>query len=119
MRLARKKPFSGLPAPVEAQDHWDVTRLLRECCCVVSVYPIRYFNSRLAQDTAAGVRYAGLSDGLAELRVCASVSRSDVVWVPEMPWMTGYFTFAVWASIWMGCAHIALPAPVTLTKKCD
>ena len=64
-----------------------------------------YWN-RYREDTAAGVVYTPFWQGVEELRRCVVVSRSDEVWIPEMPWMSGYFTFAVWLSIWLAVAVI-------------
>lgn len=35
-----------------------------------------------------------------------AISKSDKLWVEEMPWMTGYFTLAVWLSLWLAQANI-------------
>jgi hypothetical protein len=32
----------------------------------------------------------------------------DIIWMPEMPWMTLYFTFAVWSSMWLAYADISV-----------
>ena len=35
------------------------------------------------------------------LNTCKRISKDFNVWVKEIPWLTGYFTFGVWSSIGM------------------
>jgi hypothetical protein len=51
--------------------------------------------------------YQSLWHGWSEVTRCVKVDRSDEYWIHEMPWMTLYFTFAVWSSIWMAQAKIS------------
>lgn len=54
---------------------------------------------RWQQDSAADVAYFNILDGLVDsVRVC-TVTDSPAIWTIEMPWMTLYFTVAVWVSI--------------------
>ncbi len=59
---------------------------------------------RWQEDVAAGTQYYNALDGLVNsVRQC-TVSFDPHIWQAEMPWMTLYFTFAVWLSIWL--AHM-------------
>jgi hypothetical protein len=66
--------------------------------------PMYYY--RYQHDTAIGRQYKSFEVGVAETLTCSSVSQKDSLWVPEMPWMTLYFSFAVWTSIWLASADI-------------
>jgi nitrogen fixation protein len=41
----------------------------------------------------------GLIDGLKDMCQCKKVTKSYDIWKSEIPWQTGYFSFAVWSSI--------------------
>ena len=41
----------------------------------------------------------GFWEGVKDMGQCKKVTRSFNVWKSEIPWQTGYFTFAVWSSI--------------------
>lgn len=40
-------------------------------------------------------------EGLTEVASCAIVTQTTEYWVQEMPWMSGYFSFAVWIAVWL------------------
>ena len=44
-------------------------------------------------------RTLGLWEGIKDMGQCKKVTKSIDVWKSEIPWQTGYFTFAVWSSI--------------------
>ena len=43
--------------------------------------------------------YMGLKNGIIDLCKCKKVTSSFKEWKEDIPWLTGYFTLAVWASI--------------------
>jgi hypothetical protein len=43
--------------------------------------------------------YSSLSNGIQELTYCKKVSSSYSDWKEDIPWLSLYFTFSVWASI--------------------
>jgi hypothetical protein len=55
--------------------------------------------SRWQADVAAGAGYLGLADGLRDAARPCIVSFDWRIWREEIPWMTLYFTVAVWVSI--------------------
>jgi len=59
-----------------------------------------YFN-RWRADLADGKQFFGLSDGLHDLTHRWVVTFSWADWSTEIPWMTAYFSFAVWLSLAM------------------
>jgi hypothetical protein len=59
-----------------------------------------YFN-RYLQDSLNNRRYKSFSEGFDEINRCLNISKDDTVWKEEIPWMTAYFTFAVWSSMLM------------------
>lgn len=54
---------------------------------------------RWRQGRAAGARRLSLREGLVDAATRRVVTRSWAVWKPEVAWLTGYFTFAVWVSL--------------------
>ena len=46
-------------------------------------------------------RVLGLAEGFADALYRREPTRSWAVWKPEVAWLTGYFSFAVWASLGM------------------
>lgn len=55
--------------------------------------------ARWQQDTSAGVQYLSLAQGIYESWHRYDVSFDMALWKDEIPWMTLYFTVAVWVSI--------------------
>jgi hypothetical protein len=55
--------------------------------------------SRWTAERAAGAPYLSLAQGLADASRPCIVSFGWRIWREEIPWMTLYFTFAVWLSI--------------------
>lgn len=54
---------------------------------------------RWRERRAAGVAYLSLGEGFAEVVGRRRPTRSWEVWQPEVAWLSGYFSFAVWLSI--------------------
>jgi len=63
----------------------------------VPMYYQRYYEIPSSKLTTAG-------EGLQEILRCLRVTKDDSLWMEEMPWMTGYFTAAVWVAIWLARA---------------
>jgi hypothetical protein len=55
--------------------------------------------TRYRQDTALGVVYLSLSQGILDSAKACTVSFDWSVWRQEVVWMTLYFSVAVWVSI--------------------
>lgn len=64
-----------------------------------------YYNRYMA-DTAAGKVYQSFAVGMEDITQCRAVTRLDTYWTVEMPWMSLYFSFAVWSSIWLARANV-------------
>lgn len=71
----------------------------------VPMYWLRY-----RQDTAMGIDYLSLTQGILDSAKNCTVSFNWSVWRQEIVWMTLYFTVAVWVSI-------LLPHAPCFTKK--
>lgn len=63
--------------------------------------------SRWVADELAGKPYLSLEQGFANALGPHVVSYGLIVWKSEMAWMTGYFSVAVWVSIWL--VHAPVP----------
>jgi hypothetical protein len=64
-----------------------------------------YFN-RYLMDTSAGKVYQTFEHGLSETLRCMVITGKDEYWVNEMPWMSLYFSIAVWSSLWLSNARL-------------
>lgn len=60
----------------------------------VPMYVVRW-----AADSLTDKHYLALADGVKDSMAACKVSFSQAVWQQEIPWMTLYFTVAVWVSI--------------------
>jgi hypothetical protein len=70
--------------------------------------------SRWHADVAAGPEYLSLSQGIDEILRRCVVTRDWAAWRPDVPWLTLYFTVAVWISI--AFAHVP-PAAAAIGRK--
>jgi hypothetical protein len=88
-------------------------------CCVggavyvafIFVFDVPMYWSRWLADEARGGKYLSLADGLVDVCRRWSVSYRWEDWKDEVPWMSLYFTFGVWSSIWLVYASVALGHP--------
>jgi hypothetical protein len=69
--------------------------------------------SRLAEDSANGKVYLGFVEGIVDLNSRWIVTHDIADWRTEIPWMSLYFSFAVWVSI----ALCYVPLSKTLLAK--
>ena len=74
----------------------------------IVVYDVPMYWSRWRADQATGHGYLSIADGIAEVTRSWTVSRRWEDWRSEVPWMSLYFTFGVWSSIWLVHASLAL-----------
>ena len=65
----------------------------------MSLVDVPMYISRWAKDVEMSRPYLSLADGFHDLATRWIVTREWNIWQPEMPWMTLYFTVAVWISI--------------------
>jgi hypothetical protein len=70
---------------------------------------IPMYVSRWLADEASGRAYLSLGEGLRDTWSRRSITFAWEVWRTEIPWMTLYFSVAVWCSI--ALAHVPLIAP--------
>lgn len=71
-------------------------------------YDVPMYWSRWLVDQASGRRYLSVADGMVDVRRRRAVSYRWEDWRSEIPWMSLYFTFGVWSSIWVVYASLAL-----------
>jgi len=70
-------------------------------------YDVPMYWSRWLVDQANGHRYSSVRDGLADVCRRWMVSYRWDDWKSEILWMSLYFTFGVWSSIWLVYASLA------------
>jgi hypothetical protein len=71
-------------------------------------YDVPMYWSRWRGDQANGHRYSSIADGMVDVCRRWRVSYDWEEWKNEVPWMSLYFTFGVWSSIWLVYASLAL-----------
>lgn len=76
--------------------------------------------TRWRADQIAGANYLSLSKGVMDASLACVVNFNQVVWRMEIPWMTLYFTVAVWVSIslahvpgWINGSGKKYPTPIS------
>ena len=74
----------------------------------IFVYDVPMYWSRWLVDQANGRRYLSIADGMVDVCRRWTVSYRWEDWRSEVPWMSLYFTFGVWSSIWLIYASRAL-----------
>lgn len=75
----------------------------------MTLVDVPMYIGRAQADAAAGTAFSTLADGLGEVSRCAVVTTADAYWRVEMPWMSLYFSVAVWAALWMAGARMEEP----------
>ncbi len=105
--------IAGLLLVISFVSLWRyVTGYLRHFIAAMTIFAIGYvlfmvtidvplYWSRWQMDTAAGIDYLHLKQGFIDITRNYSVSFDWEVWRQEIPWMTLYFTVAVWVSIYL------------------
>ena len=73
----------------------------------IFVYDVPMYWSRWRLDQARGHAYMSVGDGMVDVCRRWMVSYRWEDWSNEIPWMTLYFTFGVWSSVWLVCASLA------------
>ena len=64
-------------------------------------YDVPMYWSRWLVDQANGHKYLSIAEGMADICRRRTVSYRWEDWRTEIPWMSLYFTFGVWSSIWL------------------
>jgi hypothetical protein len=73
----------------------------------IFVYDVPMYWSRWLADQAQGCKYLSIADGMVDVCRRWTVSYRWEDWRNEVPWMSLYFTFGVWSSIWLVYASLA------------
>jgi hypothetical protein len=74
----------------------------------IFVYDVPMYWSRWLVDQANGRRYLSIADGMVDVCRRWTVSYRWEDWRSEVPWMSLYFTFGVWSSIWLVYASLGV-----------
>jgi hypothetical protein len=74
----------------------------------IFIYDVPMYWSRWRGDRANGHRYLSITDGTADISRRWTVSYRWEDWRNEVPWMSLYFSFGVWSSIWLVYASLAI-----------
>ncbi len=96
----------GLSFATIAACLWLSRRWLLAAICTIYVgfmalVDVPMYLSRLKIQMEQGVSLRGFWDGIHDLNSRRVVTWSLEHWRPEMPWMTLYFSLAVWMSLWL------------------
>jgi hypothetical protein len=74
----------------------------------IAVYDVPMYWSRWRLDQANGHKYLSIAEGLVDVWTRWTVSYRWEDWRSEVLWMSLYFTFGVWSSIWLVYASLAV-----------
>ena len=74
----------------------------------IFAYDVPMYWSRWRADQARGHPYLSVAEGWVDVRRRWTVSRRWQDWKPEVAWMSLYFTFGVWSSIWLVYASLTI-----------
>jgi len=74
----------------------------------IVVYDVPMYWARWRADQVRGHQYMSIVAGIADVSRRWRVSYRWEEWRSEVPWMSLYFTFGVWSSIWLVHASLAL-----------
>lgn len=86
--------------------------------CYMFTVDIPMYTNRWKADELRGIPYLSFVDGLKDATSCKHVTRDFVAWREDLSWITGYFSVAVWVSIWLMKAP-RLPNSSSETLKSD
>lgn len=73
----------------------------------IFVYDVPMYWSRWLIDQSTRRKYLRVAEGMVDVRSRWTVSYRWGDWRSEVPWMSLYFTFGVWSSIWLVYAVLA------------
>ena len=74
----------------------------------IFIYDVPMYWSRWLTDQSRRRRYLSLAQGVADVCGRRAVSYRWADWKNEIPWMSLYFTFGVWCSIWLVYVSLGL-----------
>ena len=80
--------------------------------CVMFLVDVPMYYKRYLLDIEAGKSFPDLTTGLSEITFKSIVSWEYGLWKDEIPWMTGYFTMAVYSSLGLCVLNKKLEKPV-------
>ncbi|MEC7987818.1 MAG: hypothetical protein VX278_21800 [Myxococcota bacterium] len=69
--------------------------------CVMVIVDVPMYAKRWRKGQREGESYLGFRDGWSDALNRRVVTRDWKIWKPEVAWLTGYFTMAVWISLAM------------------
>jgi len=91
----------------------DAGAFIRSCLLVGPVYvlfmctiDVPMYYKRYLTDLDKGTIFLSFFEGFQEIQKCRVVTKLDSYWITEMPWMSLYFSFAVWSSLWLAQAKL-------------
>lgn len=73
----------------------------------IFIYDVPMYWSRWRVDQAYGRKYSSIADGIVDISRRWTVSYRWQDWRDEVAWMSLYFTFGVWSSIWLVYVSLA------------
>ncbi|HYK99963.1 MAG TPA: hypothetical protein VEU78_02130 [Steroidobacteraceae bacterium] len=77
----------------------------------IFAYDVPMYRARWRLDQAKGRKYLSVSEGWVDVCRRWTVSYRWEDWKDEVAWMSLYFTFGVWSSIWLVYASLPSPHP--------
>jgi len=93
--------FNTLPTSRAQSFLWAALLLCPFYILFMVLVDVPMYYQRALEDLAAGRAALGFRQGIAEISTCAFVTQADDFWMPELPWMSLYFSLCVWSGLWM------------------
>jgi len=71
---------------------------------IAQILQVFLYATRFVDDTRNHVHYMNPKDGIKDMEQCKKTTRKISDWWKDALWMTPYFSFCVWQSLWLGWA---------------
>jgi len=71
---------------------------------IAQILQVLLYATRFIKDTHDHVHYMHPGDGLKDMQKCKKTTHKISDWWQDALWMTPYFSFCVWQSLWLGWA---------------
>jgi hypothetical protein len=108
--------FNTLPTSRAQSFLWGVLLLCPFYVLFMVFVDVPMYYHRALANLAAGRMCLGFWQGIAEISACAFVTQADAFWMPELPWMSLYFSLCVWVGLWMAAGDDDGPADAPPSK---
>ena len=94
-----------LPSTPELKKIKSIIPIILIVCTIYILFmtynDVPMYFKRAQKQKENNVQYNSLYDGIQEMKKCKKVTSSYQEWKSDIPWLTFYFTFTVWGTIYI------------------